>query len=315
MRAFAVGLPLLLQLAVPGVLVALVAFVRQASRTRPALIFFTGCYIVAIGVAGLWLVLPWWTAWVYGGSLLVAVGRRRSGVSDARTSRATRPMRLGMAVCVLGSAVAVGTTVGALWGRVAPVTTVNVNSPFTRGTYLVVNGGRSSLISAHASTLTGERFRAYRGQSYGVDFVKVNRLGLRANGVLPRDLSAYAIYGEPVVAPCAGRVVAAVDGKPDMPPPETDRSAMAGNHVLLDCDGAWVLLAHFQRGSVVVSTGQHVRVGDRLGRVGNSGNTGEPHLHIHAQRPGTAEFPLSGEPLPIRVRGRYLARNDRLVAG
>jgi hypothetical protein len=33
-------------------------------------------------------------------------------------------------------------------------------------------------------------------------------------------------------------------------------------------------------------TGQSVRAGDLLGEVGNSGNTTEPHLHIHAERDG-----------------------------
>ena len=52
--------------------------------------------------------------------------------------------------------------------------------------------------------------------------------------------------------------------------------------------------------------------GHVLGRVGNSGNTGEPHLHVHAQRPGSTIAPLSGEPVPIRLGGRYLVRNDRV---
>lgn len=53
---------------------------------------------------------------------------------------------------------------------------------------------------------------------------------------------------------------------------------------------------------------------DGMGLVGNSGNTGEPHLHIHAQRPGSAIAPLSGEPVPVRFGGRYLVRNDRVRA-
>ncbi len=41
---------------------------------------------------------------------------------------------------------------------------------------------------------------------------------------------------------------------------------------------------------------------------------GEPHLHIHAQRPGSTIAPLSGEPVPTRFGGRYLVRNDRVRA-
>jgi murein DD-endopeptidase MepM/ murein hydrolase activator NlpD len=55
-----------------------------------------------------------------------------------------------------------------------------------------------------------------------------------------------------------------------------------------------------------------MNAGDVLGRVGNSGNTGEPHLHLHAQRSGSTGAPLSGEPLAVRLGGRYLVRDDRV---
>jgi hypothetical protein len=48
-----------------------------------------------------------------------------------------------------------------------------------------------------------------------------------------------------VLAPCAGHVVATVDGFADMTPP-LDRAHMAGNSVILDCDDVWVVLGHFQ---------------------------------------------------------------------
>ena len=99
-----------------------------------------------------------------------------------------------------------------------------------------------------------------------------------------------------------------------MIPPEMDRQHMTGNHVILHCASAWVVLGHLKKGSVQVAAGQLVTQGLRLGRVGNTGNTGEPHLHIHAQRPGTEEAPLSGEPLPIRFDQRYPVRNARIVA-
>jgi hypothetical protein len=105
------------------------------------------------------------------------------------------------------------------------------------------------------------------------------------------------------------------DGLPDMPPPQPDRTHIAGNHVLLECDGVHVLLAHFQRGTVRVRREQSIEAGAVIGHVGNSGNSNEPHLHIHAQRPAPAGAePLSGDPLPIRLGGRYLVRNDRVSA-
>ncbi|MGI9182408.1 MAG: hypothetical protein ACR2H9_18165 [Longimicrobiaceae bacterium] len=47
-----------------------------------------------------------------------------------------------------------------------------------------------------------------------------------------------------------------------------------------------------------------------LGRVGNSGNTTQPHLHIHGERGGTATSILDGEGVPIRFDGHFLVRNS-----
>ncbi len=38
-----------------------------------------------------------------------------------------------------------------------------------------------------------------------------------------------------MLAPCAGQVVIAVDGLPDMRVPEIDSEHLAGNHVMLRC--------------------------------------------------------------------------------
>ena len=81
---------------------------------------------------------------------------------------------------------------------------------------------------------------------------------------------------------------------------------------MLDCDDFMVLLAHLKRGSVTVQAGQSIAAGDIVGAVGNSGNSDEPHLHVHAQRRGAGALELGGEPLPMRFDGRYLVRNDRV---
>jgi murein DD-endopeptidase MepM/ murein hydrolase activator NlpD len=83
-----------------------------------------------------------------------------------------------------------------------------------------------------------------------------------------------------------------------------------GNYVVVRCQDVTVLLAHLMKGSVEVEPGREVKKGQPLGRVGNSGNTTEPHLHIHAARLGPRESILSGEGLPIRFEGRFLVRND-----
>jgi Peptidase family M23 len=175
--------------------------------------------------------------------------------------------------------------------------------------------GSDIRINAHLKTLDESvpRFRAYRGQSYGIDIIQVDRFGLRANGLVSSDPADYQIYGKPVLAPCPGKIVRAIDGFPDLTIPQVDLVNRTGNHVILRCGNTDVLLANFRPQSLSVQTGSVVKVGDRIAEVGNSGASDEPHLHIHAQRPGSSVEPFSGDPLPMRFDGRFLIRGDRVV--
>jgi hypothetical protein len=311
---FAVWVPLLLQLIVPLSLLAWLAFGRSRSRVDWALrVLVVACYLAAMGAGGLWLIMPWYTPLVYAGLFALAAFRSAYDVTSPSEMPYGFVRWAGLGIMVALALLFSGLTVHILRGGRPPANAVELEFPLRNGSYLVVNGGGNELINAHNKTLSGERFRRWRGQSYGVDIEKVNAVGLRAYGLLPKNLPAYEIFGEPVYAPCDGDVIAALDGVQEMTPPEMDRQNMTGNHIILNCGGMWVLLGHLQRGSVDVADGEPVSRGQRLARVGNTGNTGEPHLHIHAQRPGTKAAPISGEPLAIRFGDRYPVRNARLV--
>lgn len=195
------------------------------------------------------------------------------------------------------------------------ITAVDLAFPLQGDDYLILNGGNDIRINAHLKTLDESipRFRAYRGQSYGVDIIQTDRFGLRANGIVPSNPADYQIYGESVLAPCSGTIVTAVDGLPDMTIPKIDQVNRAGNHVILRCGNVDIALAHFRPRSLLVQPGTTVSAGDRIAEVGNSGASNEPHLHIHAQRPGLAGTSMSGDPLPMRFNGRFLIRSDRVT--
>ncbi|HML22684.1 MAG TPA: peptidoglycan DD-metalloendopeptidase family protein [Aggregatilinea sp.] len=95
----------------------------------------------------------------------------------------------------------------------------------------------------------------------------------------------YYAYGQPVYAPADGTVVKVVDGLSESAPQiETDAENPAGNHVVIQVGEAeYLYLAHMQPGSILVAEGDTVEAGQQIGLVGNSGNTSEPHLHIHLQ--------------------------------
>lgn len=77
--------------------------------------------------------------------------------------------------------------------------------------------------------------------------------------------------------------------------------AIIGNHVILDLgEGTYAVYAHVQRGSLQVRAGDTVRAGQPIARVGNSGNTTEPHLHFHLM---DGPDPDSARGIPFTWRG------------
>ncbi|MBS2535586.1 M23 family metallopeptidase [Catenulispora sp. NF23] len=125
----------------------------------------------------------------------------------------------------------------------------------------------------------------------------------------------YRAYGARVHAPCDGLVVSAVDGLPDQPVGRIRYGPASGNHVSIDTGSELVHLAHLRPGTVTVAIGDRVAVGQPLGEVGNSGNTTEPHLHLHAARDGLG-LDLSFEGVSGSCyRGRVLRVRRRLSSG
>jgi hypothetical protein len=120
-------------------------------------------------------------------------------------------------------------------------------------------------------------------------------------------LTDYGCFGLPVVAPVSGLVHLAQDGEPDMVPGKSSNNfdSPSGNHVIIKLDetGTYLVIAHFKQGSLVVKTGQRVEEGQVIGQCGNSGNTSEPHIHIHHQRQDPLQYPVNfAEGLPLYFR-------------
>jgi len=95
----------------------------------------------------------------------------------------------------------------------------------------------------------------------------------------------FIAYDAPVLAVADGRVAVASDYLPDQVPLDPDPvepKDADGHFVMLKVgQGRFVNYAHLSPGSVRVKRGQRVRAGQVIGRVGNSGQTGAPHLHFH----------------------------------
>lgn len=181
----------------------------------------------------------------------------------------------------------------AFTGYTAEEEAVALRFPLEDGVYIAGHGGSNPLINYHNLSET---------QEYAVDLLKLNAFGTRARGLRPETLDRYAIHGDTLHSPCSGQVKKAVSHRPEHLPPKRDEEHPAGNHVVLQCKGVRVYLAHLMPGSVAVDRGDIAGVGTPLGRIGNSGNSSEPHLHIHATR--------GGEGVPLTFNGRFLVRNS-----
>ena len=104
--------------------------------------------------------------------------------------------------------------------------------------------------------------------------------------------------GIAVLAAAAGRVTGLRDGQPDIsirsPGAPSVAGKECGNGVVVDHGGGWVSqYCHLARGSVGVKVGDAVAAGQPLGRVGLSGDTEFPHLHLTVRHGGRAVDPFS----------------------
>ncbi len=314
------ALILLIQIALPLALLAWLALLPAGSLLGIVLqAAGTGAFLFALARVAQWAVPAWWLPWLYSGLwlALVLTWPLRPGPRDLSPLPASLPGWFGLALSVLLLSLGGWYGARALMGRsLPPVDVIDIANPFGPGRYLVGHGGSNTLVNGHLRTLdTGvARFRPWRGQSYAVDFFGLGPFGLRARGWRPADPAAYAIFGAELRAPCTGTVVAAEDSMPDFQVPNEDPVNRLGNHVILRCGAAEIVLAHMRQGSVTVAPWRAVARGDRLGEVGNSGASTEPHLHIHAQRPAPEGAPpISGDPLALRIDHRFLVRGDRIA--
>jgi len=174
-----------------------------------------------------------------------------------------------------------------------------------RGTWLAGHAGASEVTNLHTT------------HRYAIDVLKLGPDGRLMDG---SDLVVTNWYGydEPVYAPADGQVVKVVDGFPCRPIGNGDRVNPAGNHVVIDIgNDRQVLLAHLVPGSVAVEEGEYVTSGALIGRVGNSGNSEAPHLHLHVQSASQTGVPFRFRSMQRKrwlfwtgVTNGYLIRSD-----
>ena len=250
-------------------------------------------YALTVGAQG-------WTSVYFGAGLIVlfagALVRSARNLPENWT-----PFRLGDAwpekpfvgAQLLMGLLFIPASLYALTGYTVEAEPVYLRFPLEDGIYIAGHGGSNLLINYH---------NASESQRHALDLLRLSAFGTRALGLYPDELDRYAIYGDTLRSPCTGDVQTVVSDRPEYAPPKRNDEHPRGNHVVLQYKGVRVYLAHMIPGSAAVDSGDVVQAGAPVGRVGNSGNSSEPHLHVHATR--------GGRGVPITFDGRFLVRNS-----
>ncbi len=183
-------------------------------------------------------------------------------------------------------------------------TKIPVIGPPLAGTDWLAMNGCCEASGAHRATGLAVNGQIYFAQRFAIDWMKLDSAGRLAHGD-PTDVHSFAGYGASILAVADGTVVSTLNSLDDqtpgsLPDPKTiNIENVDGNHVVLDLGGGiYAFYAHMQKGSVAVAIGEHVKRGQVLGKLGNTGNTSAPHLHFHLMN-GPSVLGSSGIPYVI----------------
>ncbi|MBQ1496920.1 MAG: M23 family metallopeptidase [Sphingomonas sp.] len=219
---------------------------------------------------------------------------------------------------------------------------VRIGPPLRGGRWLAVEGPGNHL-SHHWGSMVAIDGMLSIPQRYAIDWFGLDGgnhsiRGVHASPAATMDAD-WIGYGRDVLAVRDGVVVDARDGipngtplAPQQVPDDLTARTLYGNFVVLRiAPGVYAHYAHLRAGSVRVRPGQRVRRGMVIGRLGQTGSAGAPHLHFHvSDRPGFERseglpfvidrFTLLGEariedsfdsavPVPVRAAGARMRRD------
>ena len=150
-----------------------------------------------------------------------------------------------------------------------------------RGSGWVAANGCCNELTSHRGAVLPVNGHLRVPERFAIDWVKLDAHGRMFTGPVDR-LSSYAYYGTEVLSVAAGTVVRTHDGEPEQTPPNPPSTvptpdSAGGNWVMVNLgDGNFAFYAHLQRHSLAVRVGDRVRKGQRIGLLGNTGNSTAP---------------------------------------
>lgn len=115
---------------------------------------------------------------------------------------------------------------------------------------------------------------------WAVDLAVLLPSGFTSDPAESKTLEDYAAWDGAVLAPRGGTVFNAASGFADHAPGVSGDSQKA-NHLDIEFEPSIVVdVFHLKQGSVALKKGDAVAQGAEIGRIGNSGSSTEPHVHL-----------------------------------
>jgi murein DD-endopeptidase MepM/ murein hydrolase activator NlpD len=201
--------------------------------------------------------------------------------------------------------------------KVSAQAAIVIAPPFKGAGWLDANGCCVE-VGPHRFAVNATNGTIQPSEQFAIDWITVDHQGkaFRTDGKKSED---WLCYGAELLAVAPGTVVEVMRDLPDEPPGVAPTNLtiaeIPGNHVILDLGGGrYAAYAHLAPHSATVHVGDHVKTGDRLGLLGNSGNTTGPHLHFQiSDRPSL----LDATSLPfvfenMTLQGRTSADLDEM---
>ena len=169
-----------------------------------------------------------------------------------------------------------------------------VFSPSLKGSGWVNGNGCCLEVGAHRFVTNPMNGTLDPSETFAIDWVQVDAHGLayRTDGKKSED---WIGYGADILAVAPGTVVEVVRDLPNVAPGKNPEgltiAQIAGNRVIIDMgSGYYAMYAHLAPGSVQLHVGDHVRQGQKIGQLGNTGNSSAPHLHFQVMdRPSSLD--------------------------
>ena len=163
---------------------------------------------------------------------------------------------------------------------------VQIPSPFKENQkYLVLHGGDSN---------HHQRWHSFKKEyHFAFDLIPVSDFYRAIKGFWPGRNEDFQGFKKEILSPCEGVVLRQYKDLSNNLLDQPKSHAIPGNHIHIQCkNGLTIALENL--GEHQMELGQKVLLGQVVAKVGNTGLSHYPHLHIHVLK--------EGRPIPFRIK-------------